>query len=547
MNAERRYYGLALTVITLLLCAKTVMTGAVPQQIHAHDCPLLYDGAWRVYNGFVPHVDFYSSLGPFTYLYLALGYWVFGVSVHALAYMNAVALAVLVLLTWTLLRGRMPDFWLFWACLLVGLCAMAPFPIRNPPSLLSYALFYNRQGYAMMMLLSLLLYAPMANISTRRLAASMCVAGVLLSAMLFCKVSFFVASVPMVAAFWYFERERPWERLAWGAAGFAVPSLLFLTYLRFDLAGMYGDLSMTAKAKTSYLSLHWHDFIATAIEQIAPNLLCVLVILFGWIFLATGNAAGDDAGQAAPAKPSVRPLLHEMSLLVLLAGCTMFAVFTCSIGGLALDYPLLASTALVLCARHSPSDRVPSTLWPGMRKQWAYLAMVAVTAYASLPSIWTYGESVVRTPPVPPDNLLRFNSPNVADILFYPDQWRPLYVTMTNDAVNLIAKHRIQGKSMLAFEYTQFFAFATRSPSVGGSPFVEANVTVSPEAYPPAERYIAGVDYIFFPKFPSTRATVNILYKAYAEYVWQRYRPLDESDYWTLWVRNDLAPPQDAR
>jgi hypothetical protein len=71
------------------------------------DIPILLDGGWRVFQGHVPHVDFYTPLGPVTLLLVGFGMVLAGPSTQSIVAANAVMVVVVSLWAWALSRPRM--------------------------------------------------------------------------------------------------------------------------------------------------------------------------------------------------------------------------------------------------------------------------------------------------------------------------------------------------------------------------------------------------------------------------------------------------------
>src|SRR3954447_15018475 len=56
-----------------LICAATVFIGTPRLCKYTPDVFIFLDGGWRILHGQRPHVDFFSGIGPVTYLINALG------------------------------------------------------------------------------------------------------------------------------------------------------------------------------------------------------------------------------------------------------------------------------------------------------------------------------------------------------------------------------------------------------------------------------------------------------------------------------------------
>src|ERR1700681_4846280 len=77
-------------LIILGLCLVRGYVGMWGSRIYTQDAFPILDGAWRVINGQRPHVDFYTGLGPMTYLMTAAGMVIAGGNAAGLAYGQAI-------------------------------------------------------------------------------------------------------------------------------------------------------------------------------------------------------------------------------------------------------------------------------------------------------------------------------------------------------------------------------------------------------------------------------------------------------------------------
>jgi hypothetical protein len=497
--------------------------------IYAHDCAIVYDAGWRAYCGLRPHADFYSALGPFLYLYIGAGFWLFGTTIHAVAYMNALALAILTGAVWFLLRNRMGEFWLFLSSLMVGLCFMAPYTMRNPTVYLSYALLYNRHGYALIMLLYMLLFLPRGTASLLQLSITSFVIGSILSVLLFAKVSFFMAVVPVTLFYFFLCRgEEAWIDLKSLAGGFILMSVAFAAYIRFDLMGMYRDLSIASGAKKHHFAMHWDVYFATVMEMMLPAMLCMLITVFGAIWKA----------ECEQKKFSWRMVVPHIMLVCVLVLSSGFVVFTCAINNLDVDYPLLTSLGVIMFVRAVSRNQIPALIWKGMPT--AYVAILLLAGYPAVSQVWRDTYSIVQIVP-PPEYRMVFNTPALQDLVIYPTERHVGYPPTTNDAVNLIYKHNIAGRKLMSTEFTSLFPFATHSPSAGGSVFLESPVNISMDSHPTAEQMFADAEYLFLTKNPISPRTVELIHAVYDPYIHKHYQKLDETPNWLLMERRDIA------
>lgn len=261
-------------ILILGACFVRAYVGLWGMRMYAQDAFTVLDGAWRIINGQRPHVDFYTGLGPVSYLITAAGVLFAGGSGAGLAYGQALFGCVVGLWTYNLSERRLRSLATIVMCAIVVLMAIVPTTIGDSPSGTTPATTYNRCGYALVALL--ILEASSAYRSGRRhneLFGGLST-GLVLGTLLFLKISFFIGALFLLGALLPL-RKQSWERWRGIASAFAATVLAFAGYLRFDLAAMYSDLRTVAHAKHVMAGAYLvKDVIVSAI----PFLLFTLLI-----------------------------------------------------------------------------------------------------------------------------------------------------------------------------------------------------------------------------------------------------------------------------
>jgi hypothetical protein len=84
-----------LLVLVLLTAGFMVAMGSTVWLSFPWDVSVMLDGGWRIMNGQIPHVDFYSPPGPVALLVWAFGMSLGGACVSSISYANAFLLVVL--------------------------------------------------------------------------------------------------------------------------------------------------------------------------------------------------------------------------------------------------------------------------------------------------------------------------------------------------------------------------------------------------------------------------------------------------------------------
>ncbi|HSI85048.1 MAG TPA: hypothetical protein VK970_14750, partial [Candidatus Methylacidiphilales bacterium] len=453
--------------MALLICTFTAMQGAVPQTRGGSDSAILYDAGWRAYCGMRPHADFYSSLGPFMYLYAGTGFWLFGVNVHVIAYMNAISFCLLTGLIWYLLRDRLSPFWLFWLAMLIAVCFIAPWSLRLPKHLSSYATLYNRQGSGLLMLFCSLLFCPAVKIPEFRWKLTSIVLGCLLPMMFFLKISLFIAAAPAFIVAYLIE-VRKWLYHLYFAVAAAMVSVLFLAYIRFDVLGMMSDLSITAKAKSIYMNELFPYFVSTGVDMLLPILTCLIILFAGTTAVTRDPQSKLHFGW--------RGFMEECTVCILLLGVFCFTVFTNAIWGYASDYPGFIMLAIVMCARFQHRLDKDKDVDEYKRP----LAFQLTSGLASVFSLFyimtiTYYTVNYINPVAQP---VAFEAPALKGLVFDKAFSPHSMVYNTNDGIRLLQKNHVDNKPFMVMEFASYVHLAMGARPYRGTTFIDYGINI---------------------------------------------------------------------
>lgn len=196
-----------LSAFLLAAPGRTVTTAFV------NDLLIFLDGAHRIHWGQVPNRDFHSSLGPLVYLIPAAGYWIagsFGTAMPvgmALVVLGFTAAAVHVL------QSRLrPALAVPTGAFLIVLLAV-PINLGDRISALSFAMFYNRIGWAAIALILVMYLRPAYPRKRQNLADAVCAAAMILL-QLYTKVTYGAVAVAFLCLVLLDRQQRRWSALA---------------------------------------------------------------------------------------------------------------------------------------------------------------------------------------------------------------------------------------------------------------------------------------------------------------------------------------------
>lgn len=487
---------MAALLLTASILAAVVSIGAVHTRSYTPDIFFVLNGAWRVLNGQIPHIDFYSPFGPLIFLLVAAGLKLSSFGVEGFGYGIAIAGLLVAALGYRLITRRLPPLASVFLLIDLVLLAVTPYPLGMDPERGSHAMSYNRIGYALLALVLLESFHP----ARHRLDAFL--AGATAVALLFLKASFFFVACPLLAIS-LLGKPFPKHRLAPLASGALLSLAIFLAYLRFDIPAILADLRIAAAARSGALSfslvidslwIHSFDFMRlAAILFIARrhdflSLFYALAVLGGSLLLMLTNNQG--------------PVLPLVDVIVL----------------------LLAAAA----PRTKPA--------------------IIVALLALAPAFWQAGRDVygLVQAAMEPAAAPTLSSPHLARLHLYPYQGPSpepegtngrSFVHHINDGLRLLSQHARPGETVVTPELGDPFAYAAlRPPAPGGFVLLAYGYTFNDQHRPSNDRLFAGADLILLPKLTvMTGADFAHHARLFFPYIQAHFHTIAESDEWFLY------------
>lgn len=222
-------------------------TGCVPIWAGLNDYVVLLDGAWRMHHGQIPHRDFYSVIGPLPLACLKAGFSWFGPSPDSLPKSMVLFGALFSGIGLEIARSRLPGWWPLLLPVVVLSCAAAPVPlgIGGGPFFgfrhqTTYAMFYNRLGWAALLPAMLMVFLP--PIKAERAGSSPLHAilfGICIVSAGSTKVNFALACLILLS--WWIISRRPTKRHWIGLAAGMSGALICYQGLLGNVAGYISD------------------------------------------------------------------------------------------------------------------------------------------------------------------------------------------------------------------------------------------------------------------------------------------------------------------
>ena len=498
------------TVIILGLCLVRAYVGMWGSRIYTQDAFSILDGAWRVINGQRPHVDFYTGLGPVTYLMTAGGVWIAHGNAVGLAYGQAIFGCVAGLWTYLLSERRMRDIAGIFVCVIVVLLAIVPTTVGDSAQGITPATTYNRCGYALVALLMI------ESIAARKPGGASgefwggASTGLVLGTLLFLKISFFMGAGFLLVVLVPLRRQTRGRWLGIGAA-FALTVLAFAWYLRFDLAAVFNDLRTVAHTK--HVMLGWY-LLRDVIVNAAPFLIFVYLI-----------------SQNMPSQWD-RKMLRLAGLGVCLAGffllLTSWQFYTLPLDSVMVV--LLLDRAIPDAASGTPRVALPiSALLLGSLFAVNFVGSHALALEFAVSQKLQPQAYTGFTAPV----LAGFNSTVERD-----------YVKYVNEGCDLLNRYRKPGESVISLNFSNPFSFALgMKPSLGGTTWLQYGTNFDDTHGPSAERVFGNSTLVMLPKVFSDLTLPETVPRIYGPFLKRHYVLAAESASWRLYRRNGDEVP----
>jgi len=410
-------------------------------------------------------------------------------------------------------------------CLLV----MMPANVGEAPNAYSFAMSYNQYCWAALCTLALILFLPPRN-GRKGDAADILVAGGLLLAMFYLKITYFVvglAALPLAMAVCPHVRAR-W--LGWTVTGLLVTANAVAPYNHPYLL----DLWSVAKAGgvrdklTLQLMRHFTNSAEPA-TYVAGFVVAIWVWWRGYAPLRLPVAAAYLIGSGAcllsqNAQLGGIPLAMVVAFLLYDALRQKFADERFD-GGVVpllvlLAFPLsYVSTSTLSLAAYRVNAGSEKALRVVDRTNLKGLAVPAeqdglLAAFAA----GNAGYSLLNRSRV---NYLQFE--------LSPFE----YVGTILEAADLLAGKRFQRGGIALFDQVNPLPFMLGLPPPrGGNLWMGTTKPI-----PPAERFFADIDYVLVPKFSTDSSATKAVTIAYAPYLKEHFRRTDESPSWFLLSR----------
>jgi hypothetical protein len=528
-----------LVVVAWLVAIFTVaaISLPLPQVGFAQDVGVMLDAGWRYFQGLRTHADYHSPLGPLFAIIFGLPMKIAGPTYASYKLLPPVVTGIFTAWTIAVCTGSSLHP-IVRASLAAGVAAAAGglFHLGFPVEALSFAVFYNRIGFALLCIIGLAALLPRDAVKMPRWVApardaSIAAASVML---FFLKVNFFFAALPFWLASAFLHRRTRGHVLAFGAA-LVGTSLFFLNEIGFRLDRMLGDLHMAADARRACL-----DSFFFPLRNAASN--HDFGILLALSTLAYGTAL---RGSALPFR-----ILAALTAILWAPALLGFALTLMQSHGDGRGIPLVLvgmASCLAWAAALSNADH---TLMMGgsevrLRNTRALLqarilggaCLVCAAALFVVPHAYSYAYLLDVSRNAGPR---QFIGAGIRDLYIgaYGNNLEPGAVIKMNDASQLLARHARPGDSLQYMDMNNIYTFANhlRSPRKSML-FWDNRSSYTAASHPPASDF-SDTDLLMAPKQQLTASPLETeWWSIYAYAIEDEYDLVEETNFFRLWRR----------
>ncbi len=537
-RGERWLVPALLAGLTLFLLLALVLPGKSYSGVYTGDIMIFMDGAHRFLSGQVPNVDFHTPLGALTVLLPAFGLWMNGLG-GMMPWATAAFTILFLPLLLYICRSRLPLAYSLGFGIYAVLLVIGPVNVGEQVDQTSFAMFYNRWGYALLSLLFLLALPPREARARPMLDGA--VAAALLLLMFYLKVSYFLLGFGFLVGLGLLTAARRPVLIA--LAGAAI--LMAAIEIFWGGTGTYiADIRMAADASGAV-----RGSLFTLSRIVLLNFMAVIVFLG---VLAIGVARGV----------SWRIIL----LCLYMAGAGVLLV---NQNAQMMGILTLIPAALVAALSPSRQDQGAGSQWPRAASLLLIAALaippatvsLVTTGYFAAKSYRTKGdgpyqaelaglvveEGAIDAFKVGPDvqrAAYRTEQPTLEMYNKMRNQRfkqvfsQPEYLRTLKDGLELLRRDRRLSGNVFVFDMgNPFNALLRRSPPRGVDAWNHKGRTMTETHYRAPEQMFADVDVVMVPKVSTELATTRLLLDVYGSYLGQRFELVAKSDYWHAYRR----------
>jgi hypothetical protein len=211
-NGSSRSAG-AILFAAIVFAAVLAAPGVTVTASYVNDLFIFLDGAHRIASGQIPNRDFHTALGPLSFYIPAWGYWLSGTMGGAMPSGMALITLVLAMPIAHVLSSRLRPLLAIPFGLFLLLVLAVPLNLGESITALSFAMFYNRIGWAALGALLVMYLRPERCRPWQEGLDALCAAALTL-VMLYTKITYGLVALAFLTFLLFDSRQRRWVAAA---------------------------------------------------------------------------------------------------------------------------------------------------------------------------------------------------------------------------------------------------------------------------------------------------------------------------------------------
>lgn len=491
--------------LLLALPGQTVTTA------YLNDLFIFLDGAHRIASGQVPNRDFHTALGPLSFYVPAFGYWISGSMGGAMPTAMAATTIGLALPMIHILGSRLRPAVAIPYGLFLLLIVAVPMNLGESIASLSFAMFYNRIGWAVLSTLLVMYLQPEKPHGRQHLLDALCAAALTLT-LLYTKMTYGLVALAFLAFMLFDARQRRW--VLWALGLLVLSALLIEAFWQSSIAHLE-DLALAGRVSGTRgivdLSLAFLRHLADYV------LLAVFAALVLWRtrslrdFLFFGICAG-------PGLMIQNQNSQPWGIITLFAG---------------------AAVATELLLR---SCRLDDQAESGILARGAPLLLLAFLLPTSLHCFMALGvHSIAATTRTgEPFGLPRFGELRLTNLWMPGDRnFMTDYLMDTQEGARLLSELPVKPRNVSVLDFANpFSAGLDLPPSRGDYAWLHWGRNINDVHHLPPEQLLGEVDVLMVPKAGINGIPLRTLYGSYIQ---EAFDPIRYTDRWTVYKRREAS------
>jgi hypothetical protein len=502
------------TAAILLAAVACALLLALPGQTvttrYVNDLLILLDAAYRIANGQVPNRDFHSALGPLAYYVPTLGYRLTGQLGSALPSGMALTVIALAFPIAHICASRLrPAVGLPFAAFLLLVIAV-PMNLGEGVFDLSFAMFYNRIGWAALAALLVMHLSP-ARVVRHQTLVDASWASLLVLALVYIKASYAAVALAFLLMMLLDRRARRWAALAL----LLVAGSILLVELAWGATATYlADIMLAAR--TTGLK-DWRSPVDAALHSL-PD-----IVLFGFV-----------SGLALWRAPAWRDAVFYAYCLgaglaiITLNAQVWWGILTLQAG---------AAVASETLARSRPRAQGIGAVLP--RAAPLLLATMLLPQAVHCAAALTLHSAVASTRSGEPFGFPNFGAARLALIWMPGDHARMTgYLDSLKDGAALLRSLDPPAERVFVLDFVSPFSSALGlKPPSGDTAWMHLWHNFDEEHFLPPSEVLRDVQIVMEPKAPVEPFTAAALKRLYGAYVEEHFSIVAETKQWTVRLR----------